>query len=143
MPGEFPHPHLFYPELLDIDIIVSSINYVEDIRRNFLFCLDLNLNGLLTFSVEKSWPFKHLLIPLNHKKGAKGILLVKNKDSQKEFLLRAENAIRKLSYKNFLFADPDASCKDAHSDRSLNALIEEISYRTGKKIIYLSGGKNG
>ncbi len=136
---------IIYPDLLKGDILVTSIREIGDIRRHFLFCLDFSLRGWITRSVKEAWPFNSLLLPINSPEDyIKGILLVKWKNRELDtFLLKAENFICNLSFRDYIVIPHWSDCEVADRTGDFAKLTEEISYRCGKKnfrILY--GGKN-
>ena len=136
--------HILFPETLHADLLVTGIADLSDLRKDFLFCLDFSLRGILSYAARIAWPFTSLLIPLpSSNTGIRGVLLVKSKKKEtEELLLKVENVITRLSFKRIMLIPHWSDCRVKNLDQKFKTLIEEVSYRSGCNIT-IYGGRNG
>ncbi len=136
------HP-IYYPEVLKYDALVTTLINQEDCYSSpFLFMLNINLKGTLCESIKIAYPFSNLLIPISQKTGIRAIILIKSKTDVMDFILAGENTIKTLKWKKFIFI-PGWEDFPLMLEKKYSNLIEEVTYRTGKEILLLTGGKNG
>ncbi len=136
--------NIIFPETIPADLLVTGISNLGDLRRDFLFCLDFSLHGLISYATHIAWPFNSLLIPFSNKStSVRGILLVKSKKNNiEDLMLKIENYISKMSFKEIILIPHWSTCKIRDFSKQFDSLLQEISYRSNSNLRIFYGGKN-